>query len=78
MNLANPNATWKDGQEVTGQYYGIPYRGRIADHDQLSRRTPDGRNFIFHVDLIVPIVAFGIERTSLHVWSNSPDNTIFA
>jgi hypothetical protein len=63
--------TWKDGQIVTGEYCGVSYRGAI--NSSASRRTPDGRNFIFAINLQFPIHVYGQPRFSIEIWDNSTD-----
>jgi hypothetical protein len=77
-DLRDNQAIWTDGEAVNGTYCGVAYEGTIQDHDYLSRRTPDGRNFIFRVALTSPITVFGAERDWLEIWTNSQSNTIFA
>jgi hypothetical protein len=72
--------SWKDGEAVTGTYCGVPYVGKIQDGGSFgSRRTPDGRGFIFVVRLDQPIQIFGEMRSRIEIWDNDKNgSTIFA
>lgn len=64
--------TWNNDQKVTGLYMGkVAYTGTI--NDKRSRPTPDGRSFIFVVDLASPITVYGQERNRVEIWENSDD-----
>jgi hypothetical protein len=65
---------WKTGQQVSGNYCGVPYVGVIAE----GRNTPDYRNWIFEVELAEPIEVYGQVRNHVSVWTNTNSATIEA
>ena len=65
-NTINIGQTWKDGQEVRGQYCGQEYRGKLDSAN--SRLTSDAKRFIFAVNLDSPITVYGEPRALVEIW----------